>query len=279
MRRIFLIALAAVLPGLTNGISADSFSDGRLLDKTLRINYIFTGSDKDCDIAVAELLSAHGWYGRRTNLKEVPLRGNGQLTMTDKATGDTLYRMSFCTLFQEWQATEEATRVRKSFENVFLVPMPAAPAEITVQLYDFHENVAAKLTHPVDPKDILIRPVGGGPQTRMLLHSGDSKEKIDVAILAEGYTEGEMDIFFKDAESTVENLLRHEPFKSMKDRFNIVASRLLPRTAESACRVRGCGKRRPWTRTSTRSIPTATSRPCTCSRCTTSSPESLTSTS
>lgn len=131
--------------------------------------------------------------------------------------------MSFCTLFQEWQATEEATRVRKSFENVFLVPMPAAPAEITVQLYDFHENVAAKLTHPVDPKDILIRPVGGKPQTRMLLDNGDSKDKIDIAILAEGYTEGEMDIFFKDAESTVENLLRHEPFKSMKDRFNIVA--------------------------------------------------------
>ena len=94
MRRIFLIALAAVLPGLTNGISADSFSDGRLLDKTLRIDYIFTGSDKDCDIAVAELLSAHGWYGRRTNLKEVPLRGNGQLTMTDKATGRRLLRRS-----------------------------------------------------------------------------------------------------------------------------------------------------------------------------------------
>lgn len=229
MRRFLLIALAAALPGLINAgprpdaAIANPFDEGRLQDKTLRIDYIFTGSDKDCDIAVAELLSAHGWYGRRTNLKEVPLRGNGQLTMTDKATGDTLYRMSFCTLFQEWQATEEATRVRKSFENVFLVPMPAAPAEITVQLYDFHENVAAKLTHPVAPKDILIRPVGGKPQTRMLLDSGDSKEKIDVAILAEGYTEGEMDIFFKDAESTVENLLRHEPFKSMKDRFNIVA--------------------------------------------------------
>lgn len=228
MRRIFLIVLAA-LPGLINAgprpdaAIANPFDEGRLQDKTLRIDYIFTGSDKDCDIAVAELLSAHGWYGRRTNLKEVPLRGNGQLTMTDKATGDTLYRMSFCTLFQEWQATEEATRVRKSFENVFLVPMPAAPAEITVQLYDFHENVAAKLTHPVDPKDILIRPVGGKPQTRMLLDCGDSKDKIDIAILAEGYTEGEMDIFFKDAESTVENLLRHEPFKSMKDRFNIVA--------------------------------------------------------
>ena len=253
MKRIFLIALMAALPGLMTGAGAVSlygerhsvqnekgtpasscrkhyarkgtsaFSNGRLQDKTLRVDYIFTGSDKDCDIAVAELLSLDGWYGRRTNLKDVPLRGNGQLTMTDKATGDTLYRMSFCTLFQEWQATEEATRVRKSFENVFLVPMPAAEAEITVQLYDFHENVAASLTHPVDPKDILIRPVGGRPVTRYLLESGDPKEKIDIAILAEGYTEGEMDIFFKDAGIAVENLLRHEPFKSLKDRLNIVA--------------------------------------------------------
>lgn len=284
MRRIFLIVLAA-LPGLINAgprpdaAIANPFDEGRLQDKTLRIDYIFTGSDKDCDIAVAELLSAHGWYGRRTNLKEVPLRGNGQLTMTDKATGDTLYRMSFCTLFQEWQATEEATRVRKSFENVFLVPMPAAPAEITVQLYDFHENVAAKLTHPVDPKDILIRPVGGKPQTRMLLDSGDSKDKIDIAILAEGYTEGEMDIFFKDAESTVENLLCHEPFKSMKDRFNIVAVASPSEDSGVSVPREGLWKRRRWTRTSTRSIPTATSRPCTCSRCTTRLPESLTSTS
>ncbi len=223
MKRAFLVVLSMVLAGLTVLAGNNTWNDGRLLDKTLRVDYIFSGSDKDCDIAVAELLSLDGWYGRRVNMKDVPLRGNGQLMMTDKATGDTLYRMSFCTLFQEWQATEEATRVRKSFENVFLVPMPAAPAEITVKLFDFHENVAASLTHPVDPADILVRPVDSAPRTRMLLDSGDPKEKIDVAILAEGYTEGEMDIFFKDAESAVENLLKHEPFKSMKDRFNIVA--------------------------------------------------------
>lgn len=223
IKRMFLAVLMAVFPGLVNGAGAVPFSDGRLLDKTLRMDYIFTGTDKDCDIAVAEMLSLEGWHGRRTNLKETPLRGNGQLTMTDKASRDTLYRMSFCTLFQEWQATEEATRIRKSFENVFLVPMPSAEAEITVQLFDFHGNVAASLTHPVNPDDILIRPVGGRVRTKSLLCSGDPKEKIDVAVLAEGYTEGEMDLFFKDAADAVGNLLRHEPFKSMKDRFNIVA--------------------------------------------------------
>ena len=63
-----------------------------------------------------------GWAGRTVNLNEVPVRGNGQILMTDAQTGDTLYRQSFSTLFQEWQTTEEATKVRKSFENVFLLP-------------------------------------------------------------------------------------------------------------------------------------------------------------
>ena len=81
--------------------------------------------------------------------------------MTAASSGDTLYRTSFSTLFQEWQATEEATKTRRSFENVFLVPMPTLPVNITVELYDFHKKVVASLTHPVDPSDILIRPKGG----------------------------------------------------------------------------------------------------------------------
>jgi hypothetical protein len=46
---------------------------------------------------------------------------------------------------------------------------------------------------------------------------------IDVAILAEGYTESEMDIFYRDAEATCEALFSHAPFDKLKDRFNIVA--------------------------------------------------------
>ena len=47
MKRIFWIVLAAALPGLMNETCAGSFSEGRLLDKTLRIDYTFTGSDKE----------------------------------------------------------------------------------------------------------------------------------------------------------------------------------------------------------------------------------------
>lgn len=209
--------------------------DSRLKEETLRINYIFSGTDSTARISVDELERMSGWAGRRVHMKDVPLRGNGQICMTTAAEGDTLYRMSFSTLFQEWQATEEAVSVEKSFENVFLLPMPCVPVNITVELYDFKNNVSASLVHPVDPADILIRPAGGYTadditgyrkgdiRGRYIHYSGAPEEKIDVAIVAEGYTAEEMDLFYKDAEAAVKSIFNHSPFKSLKDRFNFIA--------------------------------------------------------
>ena len=176
------------------------------------------------EISLDEMSRFDGWAGRRTNLDKVPVRGNGQICMTDAQTGDTLYRMSFSSLFQEWQTTEEATRVRKSFENVFLLPMPESKARVRVELYDFWGNVVAALGHDVDPSDILIRHLAPkAPEHRYLLKSGSPEEKIDVAIVAEGYTEEEMSTFYEDALVAMNAILSHEPFGKYKDSFNFIA--------------------------------------------------------
>ena len=193
-------------------------------EQTLRVDYMFSGTDKSVEISLDEMSRFDGWAGRRTNLTEVPVRGNGQICVTDMQTGDTLYRMSFSTLFQEWQTTEEATMVRKSFENVFLLPMPTTKAKVNVHLYDFFGNIVASLNHIVDPSDILIRHLNPqAPDHRYLLKSGTPEEKIDVAIVAEGYTAEEMDMFYADAQTAMEAILKHEPFGQYKDRFNFVA--------------------------------------------------------
>ena len=193
-------------------------------DKTLRVDYMFSGTGKSVEISLDEMSSFDGWAGRRVNLTEVPVRGNGQICMTDLQTGDTLYRQSFSTLFQEWQTTEEATKVRKSFENVYLLPMPAGKAKVRVELYDFWGNTAASLAHVVDPDDILIRKiVQEAPQHQYLLKSGSSADKIDVVIVAEGYTAAETEKFYDDARIAMDAILSHEPFGQYKDRFNFIA--------------------------------------------------------
>lgn len=193
-------------------------------DRTLRIDYIFSGTDKTQEIALDEMSSFEGWAGRRVNLDSVPVRGNGQVMMKSASTGEVLYRQSFSTLFQEWQTTEEATRVRKSFENVFLFPMPSEKAVVTVELYGFKGGVAASMTHEVEPDDILIRKVEPQPAPhRYILKSGTAEECIDVAVVAEGYTADEAELFYKDAQAAVEAILSHAPFNEYKDRFNFVA--------------------------------------------------------
>ena len=202
-------------------------------DQTLRVNYTFSGNSKESRIYLDDLNVIDGWHGRRVNLKDLYLEGNGQITMTDAATGDTLFRNSFSTLFQEWQNTEEATQVDRSFENVYLLPMPTAKAVVEVKLTDNYNKVVASLRHTVDPEDILIRKIGKNPPVWKYLHQGGSPEKcIDVVIVPEGYTADEMELFYKDAAIAVNSLLSHEPFKTMQDRFNILAVELASKDGE-----------------------------------------------
>jgi hypothetical protein len=202
-------------------------------NQTLRVNYTFSGNSKESRIYLDDLNVIDGWYGRRVNLKDLYLEGNGQITMTDAATGDTLFRNSFSTLFQEWQNTEEATQVDRSFENVYLLPMPSAKAVVEVKLTDNYNKVVATLRHTVDPEDILIRKIGKNPPVWKYLHQGGSPEKcIDVVIVPEGYTADEMELFYKDAAIAVNSMLSHEPFKTMQDRFNILAVELASKDGE-----------------------------------------------
>lgn len=203
---------------------AQNFAD-YFQDKTLRVDYIFTGDARQQAIYLDELSQLPSWAGRQHHLSELPLEGNGQIIVKDLATKQCIYKTSFSSLFQEWLTTDEAKETAKGFENSFLLPYPKQPVEVEIVLYSPRREVMANYKHIVRPDDILIHKRGVSHVTphRYMLQSGNEKECIDVAILAEGYTEQEMDLFYQDAQSTCESLFSHEPFRSMKDKFNIIA--------------------------------------------------------
>lgn len=206
------------------GSYAQNFAD-YFQSKTLRVDYIFTGDATQQAIYLDELSQLPTWAGRQHHLSELPLEGNGQIIMKDLASKQCIYKTSFSSLFQEWLSTDEAKETAKGFENTFLLPYPKQPVEIEVTLYSPRKKTMATYKHIVRPNDILIHKRGVSHVTphRYMLQSGNEKDCIDVAILAEGYTEKEMDIFYQDAQYTCESLFSYEPFRSMKGKFNIVA--------------------------------------------------------
>ena len=216
---LFLLCLIAV-----SSTRAQVFAD-HFADKTLRVDYIFNGNASGQAICLDGLSALPTWAGRKHHLAELPLQGNGQIVMRNAASGKTIYTASFSSLFQEWLETDEARNVTKGFENTFLLPYPLQPVEIEITLLDPRRNVRASMKHIVHPNDVLIEQKGNSHITphKYLLHNDSPEKCIDVAILAEGYTLQEMQAFYEDADIACKSIFDHEPFKSMKKRFNVVA--------------------------------------------------------
>ncbi len=230
--------------GLTVG--AQTFEEW-FEDKTLRLDYVFAGDASRQELYVDQLSQLPRWFGRRTRLAELPLAGNGQITVRAHRSQQVIYRHAFSTLFQEWLATDEAKHVRRSFENVFLVPFPRDTVDVTVELFDFHSRVQASMTHTISPTDILISHKGEGTKTPhagmtnaargdgqrrtrgfqtpyvTLQQAADTTRCIRIAYVPEGYTEEQMFSFLDHCRIAMEALFRHEPFKAMRARFNIIA--------------------------------------------------------
>lgn len=204
--------------------NAQNFAD-YFQDKTLRIDYIFTGDANQQAIYLDELSQLPTWAGRRHNLSELPLQGNGQIIVKLPGSNQVIYKTSFSSLFQEWLSTDEAQETAKGFENTFLLPYPKQPVEVEISLFSPKREVMTRFKHTVRPDDILIhkRDTSHVTPHQYILRNGNEKDCIDVAILAEGYTEKEMDLFYQDAQRTCESLFSYEPFRSMKNKFNIIA--------------------------------------------------------
>lgn len=194
-------------------------------DSTLRIDYIFSGNVQSQQISLDKYNLMPHWYGKKSNLNILPVQGNGQITMRDHSTKEIIYTNSFSTLFQEWLTYDEAKTANKSFENVFLVPMPKNNVDITIDLRNNRHEIIASMTHFVNPNDILIRHTGFNHVTpyTTLQTAEDTTKCIHIAYVAEGYNKDEMPIFLEDARIATEALFEHEPFKTKRNRFNIIA--------------------------------------------------------
>lgn len=221
MKQILLILFSVFTSVMVCGQNyTDFFSEN-----TLRIDYIFQGDKERQQISLDNLSSFTGWAGRRQRLSELPLQGNGQIIMYDSISNRKIYTTSFSSLFQEWLDTEEAKHCTRSFENTFLVPYPLRTSIVEVVLFNSAREITARMKHVIRPDDILIQSLNNFPPVphKYLLRNGSSEKCIDIAILAEGYTAAEMEMFYQDAEIAFQSIFEHEPFRKLKKHFNVVA--------------------------------------------------------
>lgn len=221
MKRIIITILCSIVGIVTHAQQFNAYFQ----NATLRIDYVFVGNASQQIIAIDEFSHFPGWAGRRINLDKTPVRGNGEVKIIDPSNNTILYRNSFSSLFQEWLTTDEAHTTTRSFEFTQLVPFPKQEVIIETTLLGNNGQQQAILRHKLSPDDKLIRHLDNRDAVphEYLLKSGSSEECIDIVIMAEGYTQEEMNIFMQDARTACDEIMRYEPFASHRDKFNVIA--------------------------------------------------------
>lgn len=223
LKRLLMIA-ALTLCVTTQGVGCASGQpdfNNFYSDSTLRLDYIFSGAPGHESVALRAKSQTPSWFGRRSSLNRLPLAGNGEVTITT-IPGDTIYRHSFSSLYQEWLETGDSTD--RAFEHTVLVPAPLQPAVITLTLYDCHRNPIAthKMVH--EPSDILLRRPTPVTHDTIMIHRGTyTGPRIAVAVIGEGYTGAQRDDFIGHARTAVDQILLHQPFTELADRFDFMA--------------------------------------------------------
>lgn len=216
------ILLMMILITLT--ISAQQQFDSFFKDSTLRMDLILAGNDKTMQVYLHDYCKSDGWAGRRHNLEMQQNLGNGLAVMRDATSGEIIYTSTFCALFAEWQATDEAKEVQKAFQQALLFPFPKKDAIITIDFRGYDGVYHTYLKASVNPEDILIRPRGKTVYiTETIQQNGTSEQCVDIVYVAEGYTAAEQDKFFKDARRLNSDMFAHEPFDKLRKRFNVTA--------------------------------------------------------
>ncbi|WP_257303624.1 IgA Peptidase M64 [Geothrix campi] len=202
--------------------------------RTMRVDYGHTGDAASERFGVDRVvLEPLPWPGDPAKAVDTSNLGKYCFEVADKATGKLLYSRGFASIYGEWETTDEAKALSRSFSESLRFPQPDAPVRIQVKKRDERNAFKTLWTFDLDPKDPLIErapaPDAGG--LIALQKTGDPAGKVDFLILGDGYTAAERGKFEQQARKVMELLFQQTPFKEHRQDFNVWA--LCPPAVES----------------------------------------------
>jgi hypothetical protein len=192
--------------------------------QTMRLDYYHTGDAKQeifsVDHVVIEPLP---WPGDMTKTIDDTNLGKYFFEVRDQKTKRVLYSRGFASIYGEWETTDEAKTMTRTFSESLRFPAPEANVEIVVRKRDAKNGWVNVWSTPLDPKDILIdRSKSAAPAPVIAIQNmGDPATKVDFLILGDGYTAAEAKKFEADARRMVETLFATSPFKEHRQDFNV----------------------------------------------------------
>jgi len=201
---------------------------------TMRLDYYHTGDAAQevfsVDRVVIEPLP---WPGDPAQAIDSSNLGKYLFEVRDLKTKELLYSRGFASIYGEWETTDEAKTLKRTFQESLRFPAPAAPVSIVLKKRDAKNLFQDVWTTTIDPADQFVdrsKPAQPAPLIT-IQKTGEPETRVDFLILGDGYTAAEAKKFEADARRLTETLFATSPFKEHRKNFNVWA--ICPPAAES----------------------------------------------
>lgn len=219
--KLKLVLFLFIFPFLSN--SQVTFQK-YFFEKSLRFDFILGGNSKDVVVYPAQIKQEPFWAGSKTNLLEPFNYGTYRFRVFDLKSDSLLFSKGFSTLFQEWQTTAEAQKMNRTFYQAAIFPYPKNKVKLSIDARQWDGTFKTIYSTTVDPENyFVINESQSDFESIDVINHGNPGVKVDIVILAEGYTPKEKNKFFSDAEKVTGYLFGEEPFTSKKESFNVRA--------------------------------------------------------
>ncbi len=196
--------------------------DDYFLHKTLRIDYYHTGDSINDYYSIDELKEEPFWGGTTKNLIDPFDYGEYEVKVYDDSTQNLIYSHTYSTLFHEWQTTEEAKNIVKSFSETVVMPFPKKNVRVIFFSRDKENRLIKKFEYKINPENYFISTESNYRFNNFkVVYNGNPEKKVDLVIIPEGYTEAEMSKFREDCKKFSGYLFNSSPYKENKEKFNV----------------------------------------------------------
>jgi hypothetical protein len=220
MKKILLALFIIISVQLNAQVDFDKY----FTTKTLRFDYTRAGYKDGNYLFFEQLKEEPYWSGSKNSLIDKFDYGHYKYLVFDAASNELIYSRGYNTLFDEWQTTDEAKKISRSFYETVVFPFPLN--KVRVELYERNAKgeFVKQFEMIVDPQDKFIRrekpldyPV------LKVVDNGDPSNKVDIVFLPDGYTKDEMELFKKDVKTYSDYIFGCSPYKENKEKINIWA--------------------------------------------------------
>ncbi len=193
--------------------------------RTLRLDYVHSGTATEEHLALAGLALEGEWPGRLDHSIDDSNLGKYLFEVIDRKSNRLLYSRGFASIYGEWETTSEAQEVRRAFHESLRFPAPPGPAQVVVKKRDRQNAFRELWSVVIDPASQDVDRSASASQSRVwaVMKNGEPRDKVDLLLLGDGYTAAEMEKWHNDARRLTEVLFSVSPFKENRRRFNVWA--------------------------------------------------------